>query len=297
MRNDQSTEICFCVLVEQIIKEDTMNNCKTIAIANQKGGVGKTTTTASLGIGLAQAGNRVLLVDGDPQGSLTISLGYSQPDSLDTTLSTAMYSVIQDDETPWTDGILHHPEGVDLLPANMELSGIELSLFTAMNREQVLKTVLSPLKEHYDYILIDCMPFLGLMTVNALVAADSVIIPSQPDFLSTKGLNLLIRTISKVRRQINPRLQIDGILMTIVDSRTNNAQSIIASLRETLGNSIRVFDSEIPRSVRVAEASGTGKSIYAFDRKGRVAQAYKDLTKEVESIGKEANRSRTDCAR
>lgn len=274
-----------------------MNNCKTIAIANQKGGVGKTTTTVSLGIGLAQAGNRVLLVDGDPQGSLTISLGYSQPDSLDTTLSTAMYSVIQDDETPWTNGILHHPEGVDLLPANMELSGIELSLFTAMNREQVLKTVLSPLKEHYDYILIDCMPFLGLMTVNALVAADSVIIPSQPDFLSTKGLNLLIRTISKVRRQINPRLQIDGILMTIVDSRTNNAQSIIASLRETLGNSIRVFDSEIPRSVRVAEASGTGKSIYAFDRKGRVAQAYKDLTKEVESIGKEANRSRTDCAR
>ena len=203
-----------------------MNHCKTIAIVNQKGGVGKTTSTVNLGVGLAQAGNRVLLVDDDPQHSLTISLGIRNADeNLDTTLATAMQAEIRDESVPWEEGIIHSDEGVDLLPANIELSGVEMSLFNAMSREQVLKSVLSRVKENYDYILIDCMPSLGLMSVNALVAADSVIIPSAPDFLSTKGLNLLIRTISRVRRQINPKLKIDGILMTMVDGRTNNAKS------------------------------------------------------------------------
>lgn len=203
-----------------------MNHCKTIAIVNQKGGVGKTTSTVNLGVGLAQAGNRVLLVDDDPQHSLTISLGIRNADEdLDTTLATAMQAEIRDESVPWEEGIIHSDEGVDLLPANIELSGVEMSLFNAMSREQVLKSGLSRVKENYDYILIDCMPSLGLMSVNALVAADSVIIPSAPDFLSTKGLNLLIRTISRVRRQINPKLKIDGILMTMVDGRTNNAKS------------------------------------------------------------------------
>lgn len=203
-----------------------MNHCKTIAIVNQKGGVGKTTSTVNLGVGLAQAGNRVLLVDDVPQHSLTISLGIRNADEdLDTTLATAMQAEIRDESVPWEEGIIHSDEGVDLLPANIELSGVEMSLFNAMSREQVLKSVLSRVKENYDYILIDCMPSLGLMSVNALVAADSVIIPSAPDFLSTKGLNLLIRTISRVRRQINPKLKIDGILMTMVDGRTNNAKS------------------------------------------------------------------------
>ena len=203
-----------------------MNHCKTIAIVNQKGGVGETTSTVNLGVGLAQAGNRVLLVDDDPQHSLTISLGIRNADEdLDTTLATAMQAEIRDESVPWEEGIIHSDEGVDLLPANIELSGVEMSLFNAMSREQVLKSVLSRVKENYDYILIDCMPSLGLMSVNALVAADSVIIPSAPDFLSTKGLNLLIRTISRVRRQINPKLKIDGILMTMVDGRTNNAKS------------------------------------------------------------------------
>ena len=193
-----------------------MNHCKTIAIVNQKGGVGKTTSTVNLGVGLAQAGSRVLLVDDDPQHSLTISLGIRNADEdLDTTLATAMEAEIRDESVPWEEGIIHSDEGVDLLPANIELSGVEMSLFNAMSREQVLKSVLSRVKENYDYILIDCMPSLGLMSINALVAADSVIIPSAPDFLSTKGLNLLIRTISKVRRQINPKLKIDGILMTM----------------------------------------------------------------------------------
>lgn len=275
-----------------------MNHCKTIALVNQKGGVGKTTSTLSIGVGLARAGNRVLLVDDDPQNSLTISLGIRNPDDdLENTLATAMYAEIQDTSIPWEDIIIHSEEGVDLLPANVELSGVEMSLFNAMSREQVLKSILGQVKENYDYILIDCMPSLGLMSVNALVAADSVIIPSSPDFLSTKGLNLLIRTISRVRRQINPRLKIDGILVTMVDSRTNNAKNIITALRSTLGSSIRVFDTEIPRSVRAAEASGEGKSIFAFDPKSRVAQAYTNLTKEVAELGKETNRSRSDGAR
>ena len=274
-----------------------MNHCKTIALVNQKGGVGKTTSTINLGVGLASQGNKVLLVDGDPQHSLTIGLGITDPDNLEHTLNTAMLAEIEGETPKWEEGIIHHREGVDLLPANDELAGIELRLFSAMSREQVLKSVLSHVKDRYDYILIDGMPSLGIVTVNVLVAADSVIIPSEPDFLSTKGMNLLLKTIVRVRRQINPRLKIDGIVVTKVDSRTNNAKNIIAALRTTLDGSIRVFDTEIPRSVRAAEASGEGKSIFAFDPKGRVAQAYTNLTKEVAELGKETNRSRSDGAR
>ena len=274
-----------------------MNHCKTIALVNQKGGVGKTTSTINLGVGLASQGNKVLLVDGDPQHSLTIGLGVTDPDNLEHTLNTAMLAEIEGEPSQWETGIIHHREGVDLLPANDELAGIELRLFSAMSREQVLKSVLSHIKDRYDYILIDGMPSLGIVTVNVLVAADSVIIPSEPDFLSTKGMNLLLKTIGRVRRQINPRLKIDGIVVTKVDSRTNNAKNIIAALRTTLDGSIRVFDTEIPRSVRAAEASGEGKSIFAFDPKGRVAQAYTNLTKEVAELGKETNRSRSDGAR
>lgn len=274
-----------------------MNHCKTIALVNQKGGVGKTTSTINLGVGLASQGNKVLLVDGDPQHSLTIGLGITDPDNLEHTLNTAMLAEIEGETPKWEEGIIHHREGVDLLPANDELAGIELRLFSAMSREQVLKSVLSHVKDRYDYILIDGMPSLGIVTVNVLVAADSVIIPSEPNFLSTKGMNLLLKTIGRVRRQINPRLKIDGIVVTKVDSRTNNAKNIIAALRTTLDGSIRVFDTEIPRSVRAAEASGEGKSIFAFDPKGRVAQAYTNLTKEVAELGKETNRSRPDGAR
>mgnify|MGYP001423138319 CR=1 FL=1 len=275
-----------------------MNHYKTIAIVNQKGGVGKTTSTVNLGVGLAQAGNRVLLVDDDPQHSLTISLGIrNADDDLDTTLATAMQAEIRDESVPWEEGIIHSGEGVDLLPANIELSGVEMSLFNAMSREQVLKSVLSRVKENYDYILIDCMPSLGLMSINALAAADSVIIPSAPDFLSTKGLNLLIRTISRARRQINPKLKIDGILFTMVDSRTNEAKEIIASLRAHYGEKIRVFGAEIPFSVRAAETSGRGKSIYAHDKNGKVAAAYHALTKEVLEIERKNERFRNDAVR
>ena len=257
------------------------NKAVVLAVSNQKGGTGKTTTCEKLGIGLAQEGKKVLLVDTDPQASLTVALGYPRPDDLPFTLSDAMEKIMTEQPIAPGEGLLHHPEGVDLMPANIMLSGLEVSLVNAMNREKILKQYLDTVRREYDFILLDCMPSLGMLTVNALAAADQVLIPVQAQYLSAKGLEQLLQTINKVRRQINPKLKIEGILLTMVDSRTNYAKEISALIREAYGNNIKVFSTDIPRSVRVAEISAEGRSIFKHDPKGKVAEAYRVLTKEV----------------
>ena len=266
---------------------------RIIAIANQKGGVGKTTTCANLGIGLAQVGKKVLLIDADPQGSLSISLGHHQPDKLPITISNIMSKILSDQFLIKGEGILHHEEGIDLMPADIELSGMEVSLVNAMSRETILRQYINSVRGQYTHILIDCQPSLGMLTINALAAADRVIIPVQAEYLPAKGLEQLLYTISKVKRQINPKLQIDGILLTMVDNRTNFAKEISALVRNTYGSKIKIFNSEIPHSVRAKEISAEGKSIFSHDPNGKVAQAYKSLTSELLRL----ERQRTDLSR
>ncbi|SEA79891.1 chromosome partitioning protein [Pseudobutyrivibrio sp. ACV-2] len=258
-----------------------MSKSQVIALVNQKGGTGKTQSTENLGVGLASEGKKVLLVDMDPQGSLTISLGHPKADELPVTVADIMAKVLREEPIAPGEGILHHPEGVDLMPANISLSGMEVSLVNVMSREQVLKEYIDSIKGNYDYVLIDCMPSLGMLTVNALAAADRLVIPVQAQYLSAKGLEQLLQTVNKVRRQINPKLKIDGILLTMVDGRTNYAKDISNLIRDTYGSKLKVYKTEIPHSVRAAEISAEGKSIFAHDPKGKVAEAYKNLTKEV----------------
>ena len=257
------------------------NKATVIAVVNQKGGTGKTTTCENLGIGLANEGKKVLLVDTDPQGSLTIALGNPRPDDLPVTLTDLMAKIMQDQPPLPKEGILSHEEGVDLVPANITLSGLEVSLVNAMSRETVLKQYLETVKGQYDYILLDCMPSLGMLTINALAASDQVLIPVQANYLSAKGLEQLLQTVNKVKRQINPKLRIEGILLTMVDSRTNYAKEISSLIRDTYGSKLKVYDADIPRSVRAAEISAEGVSIFKHDPGGKVAEAYRSLTKEV----------------
>lgn len=238
-------------------------------------------TAVSLGIGLAREGKKALLVDIDPQGSLTASLGYQQPDQMETTLADVLGGIIQDNPLPPDRAVLHHEEGGDLVPANIELSGLEVTLVNTMSRETILREYIDFMRDAYDVIILDCMPSLGMLTINALAAADEVLIPVQAQYLSIKGLEQLMRTIAKVKRQINPQLSIRGIVVTMADMRTNYAKEIVELLHNTYDGHIPIFESIIPLSVRAAETSAEGKSIYLHDPSGRVAEAYNALTKEV----------------
>ena len=258
-----------------------MVKSKVIAICNQKGGVTKTTTTVNLGVGLALKGNRVLLIDADPQGDLTTSLGWPDNDNISVTLATLMERTLQEEHTSSQDGILKHAEGVDLIPANMELSGMEVALVGAMSREFTLRSYLETVRESYDYILVDCMPSLGMITINVLAAADSIIVPVQAQYLPAKGMTQLMKTIAKVKKQINPGLTIDGILLTLVDNRTNLARATEETLRQQYVSHLRIYDTKIPVSVKAAETSVAGQSIFMYDPGSKVAEAYAELARTV----------------
>ena len=273
-----------------------MSKCKVITIANQKGGVGKTTTTVNLGIGLANEGKRVLLIDCDPQGDLTTSLGWTKADELQTTLATKMLGIMKNEKLSPEDGILHHKEHVDLLPSNIELESVEVGLISVLEREYVLDTYLKSVKNNYDYILIDCRPSLGMLTINALTAADSVIIPVQAQYLPLKGMTQLVETINKMKVRINPHLKIEGVLLTLVDERTNLSKVTEDTLRNTYGSKLKIFKTTIPRGVKSAEGSTKGESVFTYDKSSKPAIAYKNFTKEVLDNERKEIRSRnSEC--
>lgn len=243
-------------------------------------------------------GKKVLLVDADPQGDLTTALGWTDADNLSVTLATQMERIIRDEPYDIHEGILHHDEGVDLVPTNIELSEMDMTLVNATCREVTLKNYLSGLKKEYDYILIDCMPSLGMLTINALAAADSVIIPVQAHYLSLKGMTQLVKTIDRVQRKINPSLKVDGVLLTLADMRTNLARATAETLKQNYGRVVKVYKTVIPVSVKAAETSAAGESIYAYDKNGAAAKAYANFTGEVMCDGeKERYRHETALCR
>ena len=274
-----------------------MHKNKVIAITNQKGGVGKTVTSVSLGACLANDNKKVLIVDFDPQGSLTKGLGYRDSSSYKYSIKDVLFNEINEGDMDYRDAIIHTDENFDLLPSNISLSGSDIQLSSVMSRETIFKRVLDKVKEDYDYILIDSNPALNLFTINGLVAADSIIIPVQAEPYACDGLNDLLHTITTAKKQINPDLKIDGILITMTDARTNLSKHIANEVREIYGQHIHVFKTEIPRAVKTSEASLTGQSPVKYAPTSESTLAYQRLAKEVEQIGKNITKAKNEFSR
>ena len=268
-----------------------MAKTKVIAVANQKGGVGKSTTVYNLGAGLAMQGKKVLLVDVDPQGDLTKMLGLRKPNELPLTLGNAMNDIVAGVSGNEHSIIKQHHEGFDFVPGNRSLSAVEVGLVNAMSRETILRQYINRVKNDYDYVLLDCRPALGMLVINALSASDYVLIPVQAEYFAAENMTELVGTVQSIKRQINPRLKIGGIFMTMAND-TNFRRDIVESVRETYGKHLPIFQTVIPDTVRLAEISTSNRSIYLHDPKGRAAEAYRNLTKEVMEIG-EKQRSRS----
>jgi chromosome partitioning protein len=254
---------------------ETHGPARIIAMCNQKGGVGKTTSTINLGAALAEIGRRVLLVDLDPQGALSVGLGIN-PLQLDRTV----YNLLMERAVTADDVMLKtHVPGMDLLPSNIDLSAAEIQLVGEVAREQTLLRVLTPVRDDYDIILIDCQPSLGLLTVNALTAANGVIIPLECEYFALRGVALLVDTIEKIRERLNPQLQLEGVLATMYDARTLHGREVLARLVEAFGD--RVFHTVINRTVKFPETTVAGEPITTYAPSSSGATAYRDLAKEV----------------
>lgn len=267
-----------------------MSKCEVIAIANQKGGVGKTTTTFNLGAALASQGKKVLLIDDDPQSNLTTYMGWTD-EEIKVSINDVILNTLNGKETDFNECIKHYDDNLDLLPSDIQLANTDTILVGAMSREYTLRNSIKNIKDNYDYILIDTQPSLGMLPINALACADKVIIPVQPQFFAAKGMTQLLSTIMKIRQQINPNLKLDGIVITLSDSRTNLTKDIYNQLKENYGSLIKIYDTQIPRAIKVAESTAHGKSILSYDKNSKVAEAYSSLAKEVLINGKERNKN------
>ncbi len=254
---------------------------RIITIAMQKGGVGKTTTTINLAAALATLNYRVLAIDLDPQGNLTEHVGFD-PEQVEPTIYDVLRMELEGHDSDVAAAILSSEEGFDLVPAQPELSLVELSLMNALSRERILATILDDVKPEYDFILIDCSPSLNLLVINALTAADSVIIPIQTEYLAARGASMVLSTIETIRqKKLNPELQVEGILLTMADTRTLLAKDVVAAVDHQFGAGQHIFESIIKRSVRFAESTVAGKSILAYDPKNPGAEAYRQVALEV----------------